>query len=146
MVSVVMAAAATVGMIGKAFDEGIKGLKHKNNVRQNIMPVSGDMRETFKIRVETPEVLILKIQKSGRIKLSLVRSGAFTAHIEGMVSHIVSSEEVVYQRSYRSDKGGYEHALNVSSGDVISIAMEAHHFVSAVVGQGSSEMDFKLEY
>ena len=132
--------------LNKAFEEGIRGLQHRNDVRKNILQVSNDMTETFKIRVETPEVLILKIQKSGNIKLSLVRSGAFTAHIEGTVSHFTTSEDLAYQRTYRSDKGGYEHSLNVSSGDVLSIAMEAHHFVSAVVGQGSSEIELKLLY
>ncbi len=138
--------ASAVAVLAKAFDEGVKGLQRKNDVRKNILEVNGNMKEMFKIRVETPEVLILKIKRSGSIKLTLVRSGAFTAHIEGTVSHIKSSQEVVYQRSYRSDKGGYENSLSVSSGDVLSIAMEAHHFSSAVFGQGSSEMDLKLEY
>jgi hypothetical protein len=133
----------------RAFTEARKGLQHKNDVAKNILPVSDDMRETFKIRVESPEVVILKIQTSGCIKLSLLRSGAFTAHVQGTVSHVrvvESSEEVLYQRSYRSDKGGYENSFNVTSGDVISIMMEAHHFVSAVVGQGSSEMELNITY
>ena len=133
-------------VVVKAMDVGVNGLVHKNNVRKNILQVTGNMEETFKIRVESPEVLILKIQKSGGIKLSLIRSGAFTAHVEGTVSHIKSSEEIVYQRSYRSDKGGYENNLNVSEGDVLSISMEAHHFCSAVIGQGSSEMGYSLKY
>lgn len=48
-------AAIAAGILQKALDEAIKDLKHKNNVMQ----VTGDMSETFKIRVETPEVLIL---------------------------------------------------------------------------------------
>ena len=132
-------AAIAAGILQKALDEAIKDLKHKNNVHKNIMQVTGDMSETFKIRVETPEVLILKIQKPGRITLSLVRSGIFTAHVDGTVSHIVASEDLVYQRSYRSDKGGYENSFSVTDGDILSIAIEAHHFCSAVLGQGSSD-------
>lgn len=129
-----------------ALSEAIKSLNKKNDLRQNVLGVSGNMHETFKIRVESPEVLILKIQRSGQVTLSLQRSGAFTAHIEGTVSHITSSESVAYQRSYRSDKGGYQHTLNVSTDDVISIGMEAHHFTSALVGQGSSEMKVSITY
>lgn len=143
-----MAATAAIAadILQKALDEAIKDLKHKNNVHKNIMQVTGDMSETFKIRVETPEVLILKIQKPSRITLSLVRSGIFTAHVDGTVSHIVASEDVVYQRSYRSDKGGYENSFSVTDGDILSIAIEAHHFCSAVLGQGSSEIDVILKY
>ena len=130
----------------KIFEEAVKGLQHKNAVSKNVLTVSENLNETFKIRVESPEVLILKIQTSGRITLSLVRSGAFTAHVEGIVSHVKSSQEVVYQRSYRSDKGGFEHSLVVTSGDVISVTMQAHHFVSAVVGQGSSEVQLSIKY
>lgn len=141
-----MAVAAAV-LATKAFEVALKGLVYKNDVRKNVMQVRGNMKETFKIRVESPEALILRIHKSGTIKLSLVRSGAFTAHVEGTVSHISSkSQEVVFQRSYRSDKGGCEMSLSVQDGDVISIAMEAHHFVSAVIGQGSSEMELNLQY
>lgn len=139
-------AAIAAGILQKALDEAIKGLKHKNNVHKNIMQVTDGMSETFKIRVETPEVLILKIQKPGRITLSLVRSGIFTAHVDGTVSHIVASEDVVYQRSYRSDKGGYANSFSVTNGDILFIAMEAHHFCSEVLGQGSSEMDVILKY
>ena len=138
-----MAATAVVTL---GVSEALKSLTKKNDVRENILSVSRDMHETFKIRVESPEVLILKIQKSGHVTVSLQRSGAFTAHVEGTVSHITSSESVAYQRSYRSDKGGYEHTLSVSKGDVISIGMGAHHFCSALVGQGSSEMDVNITY
>ena len=139
-------AMTAAGVVGLGVSEAIKSLTKKNDLRQNVSAVSGNKRETFKIRVESPEVLILKIQRSGEVTVSLQRSGAFTAHIEGTVSHITSSESVAYQRSYRSDKGGYQHTLHVSNGDVISIGMEAHHFCSALVGQGSSEMDVSITY
>ena len=139
-------AAIVAGVLQKALDEAIKGLKHKNNVHENIMQVTGDMSETFKIRVETPEVLILKIQKPGQVTLSLVRSGSFAAHVEGEVTHFVASGDVVCQLSYRSDKGGYENSFSVTNGDILGIGMETHHFSSAVVGQGSSEMDVTLKY
>lgn len=141
-------AAATIatGLLEKAIDEVIRGLKHKNEPRKNIMQVTGDMSETFKIRVETPEVLMLQIQKPGQVTLSLVRSGSFAAHVEGEVTHFVASGDVVCQLSYRSDKGGYENSFSVTNGDILGIGMETHHFSSAVVGQGSSEMDVTLKY
>lgn len=58
----------------------------------------------------------------------------------------MASEDLVYQRSYRSDKGGYENSFSVTDGDILSIAIEAHHFCSAVLGQSSSEIDVILKY
>ena len=130
------------------FEEAVRGLQHQNAVKTNVRPLKSDMTEKFQIDVPSPVVLILNIETPGRITLSLVRSGAFAAHVEGTVSYYKSSwdEEVAYyQSAYRSDRG-FEHSFDVTSGDVISVSMETHHFVSAVVGQGSSEMKLSIKY
>ena len=130
----------------KFLEEAFRGLQHKNGVKYNVRPVNSDMAKEFQIDVPSPQVLTLNIETPGRITLSLVRSGAFTAHVEGTVSYFKSSQDVpYYQSAYRSDNG-FEHSLDVTSGDVISISMEAHHFASAVVGQGSSEMELSIKY
>ena len=139
-------AAGVTAALTVALQEAKNGLQHKNAARENIMQLEGSMKETFKIRIETPEVLAFNIRKSGHVSITLIRSGAFTAHVEGVLTHIDSSGNKVYQRSYRSDKGGYSQKLTLSKGDAVVITMEAHHFVSAVVGQGSSEMDVILQY
>ena len=94
------ASLAAAGQAERALQEIITGLKHKNNVCQNIMEVSGRMHETFKVHVETPEVLILRIQESGSAQLTLICSVAFTAHMEGSFSHQNSSGNLVYQHTY----------------------------------------------
>ena len=128
------------------FEEAVRGLQHQNAVKTNVRPLKSDMTEKFQIDVPSPVVLILNIETPGRITLSLVRSGAFAAHVEGTVSYYESSQEVAYyQSAYRSDRG-YEHSFDVTSGDVISVSMEAHHFARAVVGQGSSEMKLSIKY
>ena len=122
------------------------GLQRKNAVRSIVRRLNSDMTETFQIDVASPVVLIFNIETPGRITLSLVRSGAFAANVEGTVSYYKSSQEVAYyQSAYRSDRG-FEHSFDVTSGDVISVSMETHHFVSAVVGQGSSEMKLSIKY
>ena len=139
-------AAGVTAALTVALKEAKNGLQHKNPARENIMQVEGSVRETFKIRVETPEVLAFNIKKSGDVSITLIRTGAFTAHVEGVLTHIDSSGNKVYQRSYRSDKGGYSQNHCLGKGDAVVITMEAHHFVSAVVGQGSSEMEIILQY
>lgn len=107
----------------KAFDEGISCLKHKNNVRKNIMEVScRNLSEILYIDVETPEVLMLKIQMNRRIELSLVRSRSNTGRVEGTVIHIRAlTGQVVYQRSFKSDKY-YKTSFEVRYGDVVRLS------------------------
>ncbi|CAB9511900.1 expressed unknown protein [Seminavis robusta] len=125
----------------------LKALSLKINARQNVLQVTGSVKETFKIQVHSPEVLILTIQRAGRLKLSLLRSSDFLAHAEGTVGLQRANEEgVAYQRTYRSDKGGYERVFSVSHGDVFCISMEAHHFCSAAIRRGCTWVDCSLEY
>jgi len=100
----------------------------------------------YKIRVESPEILSLEVNKSGELTLQLIRSSSALpfAHIEGVVAHWKEKKE--FSRSYRSDKGGFKRKFSVDVGDTIIISMAAHHFSSAVFGQGSSEMDIMINY
>ena len=122
-------------------------LQAKNEVRENFMTVSTNHRETFKVRVESPEILVLKLTKPGSARVTLLRpdSASSAAHMEGVIKHL-RAEEVLYSRTYRSDKGGYANTFEVQENDHLVITLEAHHFVSAVVGQGSTEMDVEVLY
>ena len=128
--------------------ETISALKQKENTRQNQIQTNGNYDENFQIGVAKPEILILKIGRSGIVTVELqgTPSQSIKSHIEGSIRHVGVNGDTLYQRSYRSDKGGYSATMNVSLGDTLVISMEAHHGVSAVFKVGHAKMDVKMIY
>ena len=123
-------------------------LKSKNPVKENLIQITSDHEEMFKVRVESPEVLVIGLNKGGNIKVRLNRSASAyrLAHMEGVLTHLNTSGNKKFSRSYRSDKGGYEVTLSADKDDVLVITLTAHHFCSAFIGQGSTEMDITVTY
>uniref|UniRef100_A0A7M5V0U4 Uncharacterized protein n=1 Tax=Clytia hemisphaerica TaxID=252671 RepID=A0A7M5V0U4_9CNID len=143
-----MAEAVVTAAIGATVKEIIGAIKTKNPVRENVLQISSNYHEMFKVRVESPELLLIKLNRGGNLKVQLVRSDSAlgTAHMEGVFNHLNSKGGKKFARSYRSDKGGFNTRLSADAQDVLVITLEAHHFCSALIGQGSTEMDISVSY
>lgn len=85
---------------------------------------------------------------AGVYNLRITRASGFTAHCEGSVIVLRSDTgEVLWGiNSWRSDKGGVDASLSIPMDEQceICVTMQAHHFTSAVVRAGASDVNVCL--
>ena len=124
--------------------EMVQKLINKDPVETNC--ISSDHTCFIEITKSNAKSYMFEFGKPGKVQLKINRTSAFIAHAEVSIVHFRDENIVAVLPKARSDKGGVNMTFEIEENDKIKIYFETHHFVSAILGVGSTNVQVDFNY